>query len=197
METFNKVILKENPNRVVQTVDNTSIDAVTSQVEKFDNSYSSDKIRSLMSELDNITISDTDLKLDSITQNNVLTQSTLTYKTKLYLSLGTIVALLLSFLAIYNIFVINNLNSNISILQDSISEQYAIFQSIEGEYIALTSTPSADEIENLRAMGYTEITSENFISMNVAPKVNVQQLRGTTNWFDGFCNFLSRLFGGS
>jgi len=44
-------------------------------------------------------------------------------------------------------------------------------------------------------MGYGDIASSNIVAISVPEKTEVIELQAETNWFDGFCNFLSQLFG--
>ena len=49
--------------------------------------------------------------------------------------------------------------------------------------------------EQLKAMGYAEVSSESVITIN-SDVNNYTALQGESNWFDKFCEFIGSIFGG-
>lgn len=197
MGAFRKLVINESNNSVTTNVDNDlNYNTMQSQIEKFDTSYSNEKVRDLLEEFDSITINETDLEKDIVVKNDVVEKTAISVKAKIYLTSAVLVSALLLFLAIYNIFVINNLNSGIKILEGNINNTYAIFESVEGQYQALTSTPTEAEIQALKEQGFVEISSDNIKYLELGAKSTVESVNAPSNWFDAFCNFVSGLFGG-
>ena len=85
------------------------------------------------------------------------------------------------------------MSNNINYLQEEVvSYEYDLMQS-QGLYEKLTDTNNIQY--ELSEMGFENIASSNIVAVNVPDKVEVIELQGETNWFDGFCNFVSRIFG--
>ena len=85
------------------------------------------------------------------------------------------------------------MSNNISYLQEEVATAEYDLTNAQGLYERLTST---DNIKNeLGNMEYSQIPSSNVVAVDVPNKVEVSELQGQTNWFDEFCNFLSRIFG--
>ena len=194
MSAFGKVNFAETENTVVESTMEAEVveSAVEKQVEKFDNSFSTDKLQELYAEYDKITIDEE--KVKSLTQ---IKANAISNRVPFRLALGVtttaIVTLLLVFLCVYNIFVINGIDNSIRYLQEEvISYEQTLVQS-EGMYRQLTD-PSNIKTE-LNEMGYSDISSSNVVAVSVGDKAEVIELQGETNWFDGVCNFISQLFG--
>ena len=197
MGAFRKLVINESNNSVTTNVDNdVNYDTMQNQIEKFDTSYSNEKVRDLLEEFDSITINEADLEKDIVVKNDVVEKTSISVKAKIYLTSAVLISALLLFLAIYNIFVINNLNSGIKILEGNINNTYAIFESVEGQYQVLTSTPTEAEIQALKEQGFVEISSDNIKYLELGVKSTVESVNAPSNWFDAFCNFVSGLFGG-
>lgn len=194
MSAFGKVSLTETneiaSEELNQEMQSTSV--VDSQVEKFDTNYSIDKLQELYNEYDKITIDEE--KIKSLTQVKTNAVSTnVPFRVVLLMTTSIIVALLLAFLCIYNITVINGMGSSIGYLQEEVVSMEESLVQAEGLYEKLTSP---ENIQNeLRDMGFGEIDSSNIVAIEVPGKAEVEVLVGHTNWFDSFCNFLSRIFG--
>lgn len=192
MSAFGEISYEENSGVAVESVaeDNATMSTVEKQVEKFDTTYNAEKLQELYNEYDRITIDEE--KLRSLTQvkTNAVVQKV---PFRLALAMGTtlLVTLLLAFLCIYNIFVINNMSSSIGYLQEEVVSCEETLVKSEGLYNQLTD-PSNIKSE-LSEMGYEEITS--IATLTVPESADVIELQGQTNWFDAFCNFLSRIFG--
>ena len=192
MSAYGKVSYTENnvmsQESVVENVQESSV--VENQVNKFDTSYAVEKLQELYNEYDKITLDEE--KIKSVTQVKVNAVSTkVPFRTVLVLSTGVIVTLLLAFLCIYNIFVINSIGSNISYLQEEVTQYEYDYAQVEGIYNNLTNK---DNIQaELTEMGYG--ASSNIVAVSVPDKTEVIELQGETNWFDGLCNFLSQIFG--
>jgi len=194
MSAYGKVTYAENNEVATETVTENiqETSAVENQVSKFDTSYTVEKLQELYNEYDKITLDEE--KIKAVTQVKVNAVSAkVPFRTKLVLTTGVIVTLLLAFLCIYNIFVINNMGTSINCLQEEVIEYEYDYVQAERLYNDLTSV---DGIQSeLNAMGYGEIASSNIVAVSVPDKTEVIELQGETNWFDSLCNFLSQIFG--
>lgn len=189
MAGFKKVVLTERENSVTQRV-NEEVEQKTG-INGFDNSYSAKKLNDLYNEFDSISV-------EEMTTNKVETMpvavSKTSVKTKIYLTAGTFIALLMLFLVIYNFVVINSMNGGIKLLQDEVSYQ---------EYQVSTKVNKLDDLTNSVALeqelvqnGYVEMGADNIVYMEIPSSSSVSALEGESNWFDAFCNFISSVFGG-
>lgn len=194
MSAYGKVSFTDNADvsNEVLTQDFNKESVIEEQVNKFDTNYTAEKLQELYNEYDKITLDQE--KINSLTQvkTNAVSKQ-VPFRVALVLTTTMIVTLLLAFLCIYNIFVINGISNNINYLQEEVtSYEYDLVQA-EGLYSKLTNT---NNIQNeLSEMGYESIASSNIVAVNVPDKVEVIELQGETNWFDGFCNFVSQIFG--
>ncbi len=192
MSAFEKVVLTERENSVTQNnVNIESNSAVQKQVNNFDTDYTNQRLNDLYNEFDAITINDTDLNTQIVAKTQA--KQAMSVRTKLYLTAGVIVALLLVFLTIYNIFVINNLKSGINLLQADIATQEVQLTESTNMYEALTNN------ENIQA----ELAEKGYVSMDTLNQAQVEipvataqtQVNLPSNWWDAFCNFVAGLFG--
>jgi len=194
MSAFGKVTYSETDDNAIETTVESveSATAVDKQVEKFDTSFNAEKLQELYAEYDKITIDEE--KVKSLTQVKVdAIPSAVSFRMVLGVTTTAIVAVLMLFLCIYNIFVINNMGTSINYLQEEvISCENSLVQS-EGVYNALTDKSNIQK--ELAQMGYSEMTSSNIVAVSVPDSTVVIELQGETNWFDAFCNFLSQIFG--
>ena len=194
MSAYGKVSFTENDNlsQEVLTQDFSQESVVEEQVNKFDTTYTAEKLQELYNEYDKITLDQN--KINSLTQvktNAVSGQ--VPFRVALAMTTTIIVALLLAFLCIYNIFVINGISSDISYLQEEVTAYEYDYVQSKGLYDSLTNTNNIQG--ELKNMGYGDMASSNIVSVSVADKVEVIELEGQTNWFDSVCNFISRIFG--
>ena len=195
METIQSIKTVETDNEISQSVDNSMMtDAIAEEVEKFDNSYSDTKIRELTNEFDSITIDEEVLKSVAITQEKIATDSQVTFRTKLFIAASIAITSLLLFLAIYNIFRINSMASGIQLLENNIATETNIYTALQNDVNNLNDTTTIKA--ELNNMGYYEISDSDIVYVEVPAQTVVQDLAGSTNWFDGFCNFISSIFGG-
>jgi len=194
MSAFGKVTFSETENSAVESVvqDVESTTAVDKQVEKFDTSYSTDKLQKLYAEYDKITIDEE--KVKNLTQVKVNAVSrAVPFRLALGITTTAIVSILLVFLCVYNIFVINGMTDSISYLQEEVMTYSEELVQSEGVYQQLTDVTN---IQNeLTEMGYADIASSNIVTVSVPESTEVIELQGETNWFDSLCNFLSQIFG--
>ena len=194
MSAYGKVSLNNSENSAIEsmTQEIQSESAVEKQVEKFDTTYNSDKLQELYAEFDKITIDEEKIKSLTQVKTNAVS-SAIPFRLVLGVATTAVVAVLLMFLCVYNIFVINGMNSSIDYLQEEvISYQESLVQS-EGVYNQLTDVSN---IKNeLKEMGYSDIASSNIVTVSVPESAEVIELQGETNWFDSLCNFLSQIFG--
>lgn len=194
MSAFGKMVNTETENSVVEsTMEEVTVEsAVEKQVEKFDNSFSTDKLQELYAEYDKITIDEEKVKNLTQIKANVMSNR-VPFRLALGVTTTAIVTVLLVLLCVYNIFVINGMDSSIRYLQEEvISYEQSLVQS-EGVYRQLTD-PSNIKSE-LTQMGYSDVASSNIVAVSVGEKTEVIELQGETNWFDGVCNFISQMFG--
>ena len=192
MAAYKRVVLTEKANSVP-----TSNDDVQNQMNKFDNTYTSTKLNDLYKEFDSITFG-TDAVNSTIVKENVVaeTKPYATLKTTVYLTAAVIVTILLAFLAIYNIFVINNLNSNIQLLQGDVAEAQSQLETVRLENLQLTQQEMEQLIQGTLSGNYGDIATNGAIAvelLKVTPQVEPEV---ETNWFDQVCTFVSSIFGG-
>ncbi|MBR2467444.1 MAG: hypothetical protein IKB42_00150 [Clostridia bacterium] len=192
MAAYKRVVLTEKANSVP-----TSNDDVQNQMNKFDNTYTSTKLNDLYKEFDSITFG-TDVVNSTIVKENVVaeTKPYATLKTTVYLTAAVIVTILLAFLAIYNIFVINNLNSNIQLLQGDVAEAQSQLETVRLENLQLTQQEMEQLIQGTLSGNYGDIATNGAIAvelLKVTPQVEPEV---ETNWFDQVCTFVSSIFGG-
>ena len=194
MSAYGKVSFTDNDNvsSEVLTQDFNRESVVEEQVNKFDTSYTAEKLQELYNEYDKITLDQE--KISALTQvkTNAVSKQ-VPFRVALVMTTTMIVTLLLAFLCIYNVFVINGMSTNINYLQEEVtSYEYDLVQT-QGLYEKLTDTNNIQY--ELSEMGFEDIASSNIVAVSVPDKVEVIELQGETNWFDGFCNFVSRIFG--
>ena len=194
MSAYGKVSFTDNDNvsTEVLTQDFNRESVVEEQVNKFDTSYTAEKLQELYNEYDKITLDQE--KISALTQvkTNAVSKQ-VPFRVALVMTTTMIVTLLLAFLCIYNVFVINGMSTNINYLQEEVtSYEYDLVQT-QGLYEKLTDTNNIQY--ELSEMGFEDIASSNIVAVSVPDKVEVIELQGETNWFDGFCNFVSRIFG--
>lgn len=196
MSSYGKILFSNDNNTATENVEEVSQndDVVEKQVEKFDTNYSNDRLQDLYKEFDAVTVDEDFVKTAQSVKADVVAKSNLSAKTKLYISTACIVSLLLLFLVIYNVFVINSMGSSIQVLQTEVaSAEYELAQSSE-LYDTLTNETNIQS--ELTENGYSQMSSDQVKTINVAKKVAVDTLKGETNWFDAFCNFISKIIGG-
>ena len=196
MAGYKKVILTERSNSLTATTtkDVESMSATTSQLDKFDTSYSSDKLNSIYNEYESIVINpekNTLTKKDAYVQ--VVAKPELSFKTKVYIASATIVVALLIFLAVFNIFVINNMTSSIQLVEGNIVQEEVRLSDVIKDYNKLNNIAKWEE--ELRENGYDidAIVSE---KLNLIIPKDAGDDSFDTNWFDQICDFVSQLFGG-
>lgn len=194
MASYKRVVLTECDTTTENTVDNYQQNDVQTQMNKFDNTYTSKKLNELYNQFDSITFND--VNSATIVKENVAVGavSQVNFKTVVYLTTAVIVTLLLAFLAIYNIFVINNLNSNIQLLQEDVAVAEAQFNSLSNN--ELTEEQLKQLIQSSLQGNYGDIATNGFINVSTLETTNAETFELETNWFDEFCTFLSNIFGG-
>ncbi len=164
------------------------------QISKFDTNYSDTKIKELTNEFDSITIDEDVIKGVTTTQNNVVEATKLSFRTKLFFGLSIAITALLMFLAIYNIFSINSVSGSIQILENNIATESTILNSLTNDVEAMKGSTSIEK--ELSDMGYIKMDDSDMIYVDIPEGTVVNDLTGSTNWFDSICNFISHVFGG-
>lgn len=200
MASYKRVVLTERNNTVSEKNDmkqNVSSNAVKKQINSFDNSYTSKKLDELYNEFDAITFNSPSISNTTISQVNayVESKSEVSFRTKLYLTSAVLVAVLMLFLAIYNIFVINELNSGIKLLQEKVSV-VQVEQSNAYSYYTNELNDANKILNRVVKEGYEEISSNSVVELPLIEVKQVANQNVTSNWFNDLCNFVAGLFGG-
>jgi len=188
MANYKKIRLSNNS--MTETVDEDYSTADT-QVDKFSTDYTANKLNELYNEFDSITLDNS--AIDTITQRNAKADTKVSARAVLYLSASCLIVALLMFLMVYNFFVISRVNNSIDILQDDLT--YQEYQVTEKANRLDDLTDEAVLKKQLTDMGYAEVSSENVVVMNSAVG-SYAPVKGETNWFDKFCEFVGQVFGG-
>lgn len=111
---------------------------------------------------------------------------------KLILALISVIIILLSSFTIYNAVTINNLNKNIDNLNNQITiEDLKIDKAIKN---LDTLTEEAKSDEQALKLELEKATEKQEVTLYV--RQNYTDVKGVSNWFDKFCNFISSIFGG-
>lgn len=193
MGNYKRVVLNETDS----VSDSYASNDVQQQLGKFDNSYTSKKLNDLYNEFDSITFND-DLNSATIVKNNVVESQKVSdkFKVTVYLTTAIIVTLMLAFLAIYNIFVINNLNSNIQLLQEEVAVSQTELNTIYSNSANYTEEELKQLIQTSLEGNYGNIALNGAASVEMLETNNVNNYSSyeSTNWFDKFCTFLSKVF---
>lgn len=194
MSAYSKVEFESNDTVATENIKEQIVEnsTVSNEVGKFDNSYEV-KLQELYKEYDKITLDEEKIKSMTEVKVNAISSSKISFRTGLVLTTTVIVALLLAFLCIYNIFVINGMSTDINYLQGEVIESRYDLTEAEGIYNNLVDEGVIRQ--ELIDRDYVPVTSSNVVTVSVPEKAEVVELQGETNWFDGFCNFLSRVFG--
>lgn len=192
MGAYKRVVLTEKANSMP-----TTNSVVQKQMNKFDNTYTSKKLNDLYNEFDSITFGNDVVNSTIIKENAVEVQKPYaTFKAIVYLTTVIVVTLLLAFLAIYNIFVINNLNSNIQLLQEDVTTAQSQYDSVKLQYTKLTEQEMEELINSTLQGNYGDISNNGIIDVDLLQTISDSQPEISTNWFDQVCTFLSSVFGG-
>ena len=195
MSSYGKVSYVENDTEVMESVAEETMNTSTidSQVNKFDNSYTTQKLQDLYNEYDKITIDEDKIRSVIQVRTNAVATQKASFRSVVLLTTSLIVAVLLAVLCIYNITVINGMGSSINCLQEEVITYQADLSQVESLYNSLTSTENIQA--ELTEMGYSELASSNIVAINVPDKTVVTDLEADSNWFDAVCNFVSQIFG--
>ena len=185
MAKLKKIMLQND--FLTETVDD-EVDVETSATNEFSTDYTADKLNELYNEFDSITLDNS--AFDTITKRNAEAVK-VSARTKLYLTTGFVIAALLLFLAIYNIFVINNMSNSIDILQDDLT--YQEYQ-VADKARKVNDLTNKSDLENiLYDMQYAPVSESIAINSSIN---DYAPLQGESNWFDKFCEFVGSIFGG-
>lgn len=195
MAGYKKVILTERTNSLTATTTkDVATSATESQLDKFDTTYSSDKLNSIYNEYESIVLNP---EKDTMTKRNALvevsTSNKLGFKTKVYIVSASLIIALLAFLAVYNIFVINSMDNSIQLVKGNVVEQEAKLYDVIKEYNKLNNVSKWEE--DLRANGY-DLDSTVAVKLEVLVPESSTATPEETNWFDNLCEFVNQLFGG-
>lgn len=187
MAGFKKVMLTERENSLTSQVSTDT--AIKNEV--FSENYTNDKLNDLYKQFDAITLDENTLELAKEEKVEKVKASA---RQKLVLTTSIIVAVLLLFLAVYNIFVINAYAGDINILKKDIAKQ---------EYDIANKTRSLDNLTNIESIkadlieqGYSAEALNNIAYVELPDTGNVEDETIKGNWWDSFCDFISSLFGG-
>ena len=172
--------------------------AMQAEVEKFDTSNTaeiSQKLSKLYSEFDTLVIDEDRLRDLTTVKAQEKAIEPVSFRAMLYLSSAVLVTALLLFMVIYNFVVINGLNGSIQLLEADIAAAQSQLSVTMDTYSSLTN--EATIRQELANLGFSDISeSDIMVLSDVANKVEVPELTGETNWFDGLCNMISYVFNG-
>ena len=195
MAGYKKVILTERQNSLTATTTKeVATSATDSQLDKFDTTYSSDKLNSIYNEYESIVLNP---EKDTMTKKNALVETKsgiqLSFKTKVYIASATLIIALMAFLAVYNIFVINSMNTSIQLVESNVVEQEVKLYDVIKTYNKLNNVSEWEQ--DLKDNGYDV---EGVVSQKLEILVPADEYDTAVEagWFDKFCDFVNQLFGG-
>ena len=193
MGAYSKIVLSETDNSSI--LDSVSNSTVEREMEKFNTSYSSEKVQDIFNAYDNITVTEDMLKENTLIKTDAvsISSSNASFKQKLLLTSATIICAIMLFLAIFNIFVINGVGKDINILKDNIASEEKTYYDLYKDWNTATNNSGIEA--DLSGAGYTLTSQDSVISVSVNELREVETLSGSTNWFDGVCNFVNSVFG--
>lgn len=192
MGNLKRVVLKESETDQL----NMSTEVVEKQINKFDNSYTSKKLNDLYNEFDSITFSDEIANSTVVKNNAVDVKASTSFKVKVYLTTAVLITVILAFLAIYNVFVINDLNVGIKMLQNNVAESEVALQNLQASSSGLTEEQLKELINQTFNGAYSEAGASGVYEIENLVLTPNTETQNTTNWFDSLCNFFSSVFGG-
>ncbi len=117
----------------------------------------------------------------------------LNLKGKLVIMVASVVFLCLLFLAIFNACVIGNLNGDIAELNSQITTESELVDWIKKSYDS--ATDETNLLNRVEDAGFSEIPPENIIEFELLEEEAASAAASSSNWFDAFCDFMSKLFG--
>ncbi len=193
MASYKRIVLTEHDSTPTATINSD----VKKQLSRFDTTYTSKKLNELYNEFDamavnNETVNSTIVKTNAVDTVDVYAKA----KVIIYLTTTIIVTALLAFLAIYNIFVINGLNSNINLLQEDVETAQQQYDNLRKNFGDLSEAELRALINEAFNGEYGDIESNGSNSVGMLDTNNGSAEQVSTNWFDQLCTFLSNLFGG-
>ena len=193
MASYKRIVLTEHDSAPTATINSD----IKKQLSRFDTTYTSKKLNELYNEFDamavnNETVNSTIVKTNAVDTVDVYAKA----KVIIYLTTTIIVTALLAFLAIYNIFVINGLNSNINLLQEDVETAQLQYDNLRKNYGDLSEAELRALINEAFNGEYGDIESNGSNSVGMLDTNNGSAEQVSTNWFDQLCTFLSNLFGG-
>ncbi|MDY5041705.1 MAG: hypothetical protein SPF07_01850 [Eubacteriales bacterium] len=193
MASYKRIVLTEHDSAPTATINSD----VKKQLNRFDTTYTSKKLNELYNEFDamavnNETVNSTIVKTNAVDTVDVYAKA----KVIIYLTTTIIVTALLAFLAIYNIFVINGLNSNINLLQEDVETAQQQYDNLRKNFGDLSEAELRALINEAFNGEYGDIESNGSNSVGMLDTNNGSAEQVSTNWFDQLCTFLSNLFGG-
>lgn len=193
MASYKRIVLTEHDSAPTATINSD----VKKQLNRFDTTYTSKKLNELYNEFDamavnNETVNSTIVKTNAVDTVDVYAKA----KVIIYLTTTIIVTALLAFLAIYNIFVINGLNSNINLLQEDVETAQQQYDNLRKNFGDLSEAELRALINEAFNGEYGNIDSNGSNSVGMLDTNNGSAEQVSTNWFDQLCTFLSNLFGG-
>lgn len=193
MASYKRIVLTEHDSAPTTTINSD----VKKQLNRFDTTYTSKKLNELYNEFDAMavnseTVNSTIVKTNAVDTVDVYAKA----KVIIYLTTTIIVTALLAFLAIYNIFVINGLNSNINLLQEDVETAQQQYDNLRKNFGDLSEAELRALINEAFNGEYGDIESNGSNSVGMLDTNNGSTEQVSTNWFDQLCTFLSNLFGG-
>ena len=192
MANLKRVVLKETESEKL----NMSSESINNQMNRFDNTYTSKKLNDLYNEFDSITFSD-EIENATVVKNDAVdVKASTSFKVNVYLTTAITVVALFAFLAIYNIFVINNLNAGIKMLENNVAESEVVLQNLAGQTSGLTEAELIALIEETYGGEFGEVAQSSIYEIPNITVTSSATTQSSSNWFDSLCSFLCSIFGG-
>lgn len=164
---------------------------------KFDNNYKVDKLNELYDEYDKIAVEEEkDIEFDtpSVVKKHIekAKANRMTFAQKLTVGVSSAVVALLMFLAIFNIFVINDTNKSIKLANEEMTKTEINLGQVMDD---LNQAKKTNDWYNKIKDEFSSDASTNMV-LGGLDKVSVPSSEVKGNWFDKVCDFLSNIFGG-
>lgn len=190
-----KLQLKEKETVLKETAveEKKSVDPMA----KFDTNYKVDKLNELYDEYDKIASEEEkDIEFDtpSVVKKHIekAKARSFSFAQKLVIATSSAVVALLMFLAIFNIFVINDTNKSIKLANEEMTKTEINLGKVMDELNE--AKKSNDWYEKIKDEFSSDSASN--IVLSGLEKVSVPSSEVKGNWFDKVCDFLSNIFGG-
>lgn len=196
MASYKRVVLTEKDNTVREKSNikpKQQTTTIKKHLDKFNTSYNAEKLNQLYEEFDSISIDNTSSATVSKQVQSVKSESAVGFKPKLYLTSVVLGVMMMAFLAIFNIFVINDISSGINLLQQEVTTTELNVKRLYDTYKNLNN---AEKIEGrVEKSGLVQLPVNSIDNLPIIESVEVNMLTANTNWFDQLSSFIARMLG--